>query len=174
MPSIRATIPPSSSQPAAGRDVYDSGQYAHARFGGNPGAPPSAFSPERSPVSCLSMERCRRASSRHRFQHSNSQDNRQEFIASRGSPRVGIPLRLESTCRRLHAKSRNSAFGSTQRRRLDSIAAVPGCVASGNGVTLDVKPLFDPWFIGDTVFGGVSTLHLPFFVDSTIRGSRDL
>ena len=38
-------------------------------------------------------------------------------------------------------------------------------------MTLDVKSLFDAWFLQDTLFGGTSTLQVPLSVQGTVRGT---
>ena len=49
--------------------------------------------------------------------------------------------------------------------------SVPGCSASGATMTFDVRSLFDAWFNGDSVFGGLSTLQLPFSISGTVHGT---
>jgi hypothetical protein len=38
-------------------------------------------------------------------------------------------------------------------------------------VTLDVKNVFDTWFISDVAFGGLSVLRLPLSIRGELRGS---
>ena len=52
-----------------------------------------------------------------------------------------------------------------------SCGTVAGCAPSGDSLILDVRPMFDSWFIGDTMHGSASTLHLPFSIDRAIQGS---
>jgi uncharacterized repeat protein (TIGR01451 family) len=46
-----------------------------------------------------------------------------------------------------------------------------GCSSSGNAFTLDVKSVFDAWFAGDTSFGGISNLRLPFYIGGSVKGA---
>jgi hypothetical protein len=52
-----------------------------------------------------------------------------------------------------------------------SCGSVSGCSASGSAMTFDVRSLFDSWFNGDSVFGSLSTLHLPFSISGTVHGN---
>jgi uncharacterized repeat protein (TIGR01451 family) len=52
-----------------------------------------------------------------------------------------------------------------------SCGALAGCTAKGDSLTLDVRSMFDNWFVADTLNGGASTLHLPFYIDFTTKGS---
>jgi hypothetical protein len=52
-----------------------------------------------------------------------------------------------------------------------SCGTVAGCTASGRSLTLDVRSMFDNWFIAHPEYGGASTLHLPFAIDRSIQGS---
>jgi uncharacterized repeat protein (TIGR01451 family) len=52
-----------------------------------------------------------------------------------------------------------------------SCGALAGCAANGNLLTLDVRSMFDSWFISDTENGSASILHLPFAMDPNIRGA---
>jgi hypothetical protein len=38
-------------------------------------------------------------------------------------------------------------------------------------MTFDVRSLFNAWFSSDSVFGSLSTLHLPFSISGTVHGS---
>jgi uncharacterized repeat protein (TIGR01451 family) len=49
--------------------------------------------------------------------------------------------------------------------------SVSGCSASGSSMTFDVRSLFNAWFSSDSVFGSLSTLHLPFSISGTVHGS---
>jgi hypothetical protein len=52
-----------------------------------------------------------------------------------------------------------------------SCGAVSACAVSGSTITLDVKPLFDAWFAGDTTFGSLSVLRLPMSIQGSFRGT---
>jgi hypothetical protein len=46
-----------------------------------------------------------------------------------------------------------------------------GCSVSGNELTFDVKPLFDAWYGGDSVFGSLSNLRLPLSIQGAVSGT---
>jgi uncharacterized repeat protein (TIGR01451 family) len=52
-----------------------------------------------------------------------------------------------------------------------SCGSVSGCTVAGNILTLDVKTLFDSWFLADTLFGGTSTLKVPLSIQGTVQGT---
>jgi hypothetical protein len=52
-----------------------------------------------------------------------------------------------------------------------SCGSATGCLASNSTLTLDVKSLFDAWYIGDKTFGGLSTLRFPLSIQGSVRGS---
>ena len=52
-----------------------------------------------------------------------------------------------------------------------SCGGMAGCSVDGNQLSLDVRSVFDSWFIADTLNGSASTLHIPFHIDSNIKGT---
>ena len=52
-----------------------------------------------------------------------------------------------------------------------SCGGLAGCSVDGNQVALDVRSAFDSWFVADTLNGSASTLHVPFYIDSNIKGT---
>jgi glucose/arabinose dehydrogenase len=61
-------------------------------------------------------------------------------------------------------------FNTTERVAL-RCGSAPGCIASGNRMTLDVASLFNSWFGGNTSLGGLTTLRLPFSVAGVVHGT---
>ncbi|HET9217069.1 MAG TPA: hypothetical protein VFR18_08825, partial [Terriglobia bacterium] len=55
-----------------------------------------------------------------------------------------------------------------------SCGGVAGCSANGNSLTLDVRSMFDSWFIADTLNGSGSILHLPLYIDSGNSGTIEI
>jgi len=65
----------------------------------------------------------------------------------------------------------NLSFDTIPRVRL-SCGALAGCSVSGNTLTFDVAPMFTQWFNGDTAFGGLAQLQLPFGIEGgTVTGT---
>ena len=52
-----------------------------------------------------------------------------------------------------------------------SCGGVSGCTASGSALTLDVRSLFDNWFVGNPQFGGLVNLKVPLTITGTTKGS---
>jgi hypothetical protein len=61
-------------------------------------------------------------------------------------------------------------FLLSQQVRL-SCGNVPGCSVSGNAIVLDVKSMFDTWFISDTLFGSASKLNVPLHINRSLQGA---
>jgi uncharacterized repeat protein (TIGR01451 family) len=81
---------------------------------------------------------------------------------------VMVQVGLVSTLREVTAVALE--FNTTPSIQLDCGLAA-GCSVSGNTVTLDVKNVFDTWFISDVAFGGLSVLRLPLSIRGELRGS---
>jgi hypothetical protein len=61
-------------------------------------------------------------------------------------------------------------FNTTPRVE-PSCGSVAGCTASGVTLTLNVKSLFDTWFIGSLQFGSLNTLRIPLSIQGNVHGS---
>ena len=55
-----------------------------------------------------------------------------------------------------------------------SCGSVPGCTASGNSVTIDVKSMFDSWFTGTAAFGSISALRVPLSIGGSTQGTATI
>jgi len=72
-----------------------------------------------------------------------------------------VSLLLFSTAREVTAVS--LLFNTTPKVLL-SCGAIAGCSVSGSTLTLDVSPMFSRWFSGNSGFGGLAQLRLPFSI----------
>ena len=73
-----------------------------------------------------------------------------------------------STTREIHQVMLE--FNTTERIAV-RCGTAPGCMASGNRITLDVASLFNSWFGDTTAFGGLSLLRLPLSIAGAVHGS---
>ena len=48
------------------------------------------------------------------------------------------------------------------------------CTASGSIITFTVSSLFNTWYAGNTAFGSVATIRVPFNIQGTLSGSVDV
>jgi sugar lactone lactonase YvrE len=79
-----------------------------------------------------------------------------------------VALNLSSTAREVTQLT--ARFQLSQQVRL-SCGAVPGCSVSGNSIVLDVKSMFDAWFVSDTLFGSTSRLNVPLLINRSLQGA---
>jgi uncharacterized repeat protein (TIGR01451 family) len=62
------------------------------------------------------------------------------------------------------------SFSTSPAVRADC-GSVSGCIASGSTVTIDVKSMFDSWFIGNPGFGSTSLLRVPLAIGGSVQGT---
>jgi hypothetical protein len=79
-----------------------------------------------------------------------------------------LAMNLSSTVREVTRMT--VTFETTPTVRVHCGAAA-GCSASGNGFSIDVKSMFDTWFAGDTLYGSISSLHVPLSISGGVRGN---
>jgi sugar lactone lactonase YvrE len=85
-----------------------------------------------------------------------------------GSSGAGVSINLFSTAREV---TQMKLQFHTSPAAVVGCGATPDCVATANTLTLDVKPLFDAWFLGDALYGSTSVLRVPLSIQGTVNGS---
>lgn len=83
-------------------------------------------------------------------------------------PNITLGINLSSTTREVTQLM--VRFETSQKVRL-SCGAATGCSERAGALVLDVKSRFDSWFTADSSFGSTSILHIPLFVDESLRGT---
>jgi uncharacterized repeat protein (TIGR01451 family) len=78
-----------------------------------------------------------------------------------------VGLNLSSTPREVTQMT--VRFQTTPSLRLQC-GGMAGCSTSGSAFTLDMKSTFDSWFADNSMFGSISNLRVPLFIQGTVRG----